>query len=216
MEEKVLSYYEDLFAQFVGSYGYTVLEAYSKAYGIVQMTEADKKRANNVFKRKKVKEKIKQYRAEVEKKNIEIASGKVGFEKADAMQNLQNVLYKCQEVLNAPAISEENLAKLQAILNSKLCLRDIWEDKQLIQEKDPDDIRFYEEVMYLVQRPAFQPKTAEILLKANRQACELYNLVNSNVKLQLDDDALKAVNLLNKVASEEELEKLAFGEDDKE
>ena len=81
MEETVLSYYEDLFAQFVGSYGYTVYEAYSKAYGIIQMTEADKKRANSVFKRKKVKEKIKQYREEVEKKNIEIASGKVGFEK---------------------------------------------------------------------------------------------------------------------------------------
>ena len=132
------------------------------------------------------------------------------------MQNLQNVLYKCQEVLNAPSISEEHLNKLQAILDSRLCLKDVWEDKQLVQEKDPEDIRFYEEIMYLVQRPAFQPKTAEILLKANRQACELYNLVNSNVKLQLDDDSLRAVNLLNKVASEEELEKLAFGEDNEE
>lgn len=216
MEEKVLSYYEDLFAQFVGSYGYTVQEAYSKAYGIVQMTEVDKKRANNVFKRKKVKEKIKQYRAEVEKKNIEIASGKVAFEKADAMQNLQNVLYKCKEVLNAPEISEEHLEILRNILEGNLDLHDEYDGKELVKEKNPNHIRFYNEIMYLVQRPSFSPKTAEVLLKANRQACELYNLVNSNVKLQLDDDALRAVNLLNKVASEEELEKLAFGEDNEE
>ena len=216
MEETVLSYYEDLFAQFVGSYGYTVYEAYSKAYGIIQMTEADKKRANSVFKRKKVKEKIKQYREEVEKKNIEIASGKVGFEKADAMQNLQNVLYKCQEVLNAPEISEGHLEILRNILEGNLDLHDEYNGKELVKKKNPNHIRFYNEIMYLVQRPSFSPKTAEVLLKANRQACELYNLVNSNVKLQLDDDALKAVNLLNKVASEEELEKLAFGDENEE
>ena len=216
MEEKVLSYYEDLFAQFVGSYGYTVQEAYSKAYGIVQMTEADKKRASNVFKRKKVKEKIKEYRAEVEKKNIEIASGKIGFEKADAMQNLQNVLYKCQEVLNAPEISEEDLDILRKILEGNLDLHDEYNGKEIVKEKNPKHIRFYNEIMYLVQRPSFSPKTAEVLLKANRQACELYNLVDTKVKLNLDDDALKAVNLLNKVASEEELEKLAFGDENEE
>ena len=216
MEDKVLSYYEDLFAQFVGSYGYTIFEAYSKAYGVIQLSEADKKRANNVYKRKKVKEKIKEYRAEVEKKNIEIASGKVAFEKADAMQNLQNVLYKCQEVLNAPEISEEHLEILRKILEGNLDLHDEYDGKELVKEKNPNHIKFYNEIMYLVQRPSFQPKTAEVLLKANRQACELYNLVNSNVKLQLDDDSLKAVNLLNKVASNEELEKFAFGDNEEE
>ena len=130
------------------------------------------------------------------------------------MQNLQNVLYKCQEVLNSPSIDDKSLLRLQAILERELLVKDEFDENGvLVEKKDPDDIRFYNEIMYLVQRPSFSPKTAEILLKANRQACELYNLVNSNVKLQLDDDALKAVNLLNKVASEEELEKLAFGND---
>lgn len=214
-KEKVLSYYEDLFAQFVGSYGYTVYEAYSKAYGIVQLNEMDKKRANNVFKRKKVKEKIKEYRQEVEKKNIEIASSKIGFEKADAMQNLQYIIYKCKEVLNAPEISESDLEILRNILEAELDLHDEYEGKELVKEKNPKHIRFYNEIMYLVQRPSFSPKNAEVLLKANRQACEIFNLVDTKVKLDLDDDALKAVNLLNKAASPEEIERLAFGEDNK-
>lgn len=210
MEEKVLSYYEDLFAQYVGSYGYTILEAYAKAYGVVQITENDRKRANLIAKRKQVKDKIKQYRAAVEERNIQIASGKVAFEKEDAMKNLQNVLYKCHEVLNAPEISEVSLTRLIMILQSNLELQDVYEGKEKVREKNANDIRFYNEILYLVQRPSFQPKTADILLKANRQACELYNLVNTNINLKMDDDGLKAVKLLNECATSEEIEKLAF------
>lgn len=212
-EARILSYYEDLFAQYVGSYGYSVNEAYSKAYGILEMTEKDKKRARSISRRHNVLAKIREYRAVVEKRNIEIAAGEVAFEKTDAMKNLQNVLYKCQEALNAKEISDNDFDRLKSILESNLSLENVYEDGELVERKSQEDVEFYKAILYLVSRPSFSPKTADILLKANRQACELYNLIDNDINLKLDKDQLNAVNLLNKVASQEEIEKLAFDED---
>ena len=60
-------------------------------------------------------------------------------------------------------------------------------------------------------------RTADILLKANRQACELYNLLDSQNVLKLDDESKKAINILDKALNNnkltfKELEELAYND----
>ena len=214
-ENKLLSYYEDLFAQFIGLYGYSVEEAYIKAYGVIAPTVNDLNRARNLTKRKHIKEKIFEYKQKTEKKNIEIAKGIVPFERADAMNSVQKMLTKCNEALNVPKLSDDETKRLLEVLttSSRLKVKTIKNvNGEIIEKADPVDVKIYSIILQDITAPVINTKVGELLLKANRQACELYDLIDNSVNLKADEETTKLLSIMSNALSEEQLVAMAYGE----
>lgn len=216
--EVILNKYESLFAQYVGLYGYTNVEAYKKAYSIQTNDDVTVRKANALAKRKKIRDKIKQYNEQIEKHSIEVAKNEVGFDKSDAMKHILALIYRCEESIKEIDIPKEIV---DLILECVLTDKHLEIETKIVDGKKvyPDklEVDAYNYLTSALSKPKMDTRTADILLKANRQACELYNLLDSQNVLKLDDESKKAINILDKALNNnrltfKELEELAYND----
>lgn len=193
-----LSFYDELFCQYVGLYGFSSLEAYCKARNILpeQVDQKVRDRAKAALRRKIIKDKISEYADSVKTKAIAIAQDSVAYGKADAMKDVQFLMQKCRQQLE---ISQFDQGDIQVVI-------DVLEEhftKITPQGKDyieKGDAIFIGKVADCLAKPKLDSKTGELFAKTIRLAGELYDLLNTDVKLSVDDDAKKLIGLLESLS----------------
>lgn len=213
-EVKVLNFYEQKLCQFRGLYGFTEAEAWKKTYNIDVMTEEDLEKAKRFFRKKKIKEVVEEYTKERLEKSTQIAMATVGYEKADAMRQLQAVMTKCENSMSQQIFPESVINRIKAVLvgEDKLVIKDVYDGREIVEKADPDDVKLYRAIIGMMSDKSLDTKAGELYTKSIRLASELYNLVNTDVNLKVDEETAKAIKILEKF-DRKDVEAIAFGDE---
>jgi len=199
-----LTKYQQEFCQYVGALGFSVLEAYCKAFNVrpEQVDDKIRDKAQKLSKRKIIRDEIAVYANEVKDKQIDQLRDAAKYEKVDAMRDLQFIMEKCRNALDVPFFSESEKEEIDDLLRTAW-----WDSKRdKIQEEYRD---LYKRVQMVLTKPLLNTKAGELLGRCIRTASELYDLLNTDIRLTVDDDAKKLITLLqgNSLA---DLEKIAW------
>ena len=213
-EVKVLNFYEQKLCQFRGLYGFTEAEAWKKTYNIDVMTEEDLERAKRFFRKKKIKEVVEEYTKERLEKSTQIAMATVGYEKADAMRQLQTVMSKCENSMSQQVFPESAIKKIKAVLvgEDRLIIENVYDGKEIIERADPEDVALYRSIIGMMSETRLDTKAGDLYTKSIRLASELYNLVNTDVNLKVDEETAKAIKILERF-DRKDVEAIAFGDE---